>query len=449
MKFNHHPLLFSLLGLTSMAVLAGAVPKAEAQTRRWNRQEDFVLFTGDQVPTLLGAEARDLHLYACGRAGFRAIPFQVDKRDQEGRYVFPNEKLRDPLRDGTRLDANDELVFMAKDAGGPCPPEPVYVEAATRGGVAMELRDPLDDGRAWVYLFDQPGAEPPQTEDYVRHRIENNKELISSDQYEIGQQLGVTYYDWLRIRKPDGGFSPDVLNRTKVGLRARLLNVGIPINVPEKDMKSVTLGVIDGPVRVIRDELDLVKIKALGLDWETEAFYTYYGNGHISPMEANIPVNLHKLFLDINFYWAMDLNEAIMGSTFRNQANPRGVVLDGKSHADLDKKGDTSFLTVSGPQGGMVDALVFDQTLSRLLVRTTLVREELANPDSPEEHPGQLLVGYWVKSAGNMPKGVYHWQLYHYYPYPFSEGEVPEILNLIERPIQVFARPLSSAPAAP
>ena len=447
MKFQPHPTISSLLVLASIVALAGALSPAAAQTRRWNRQEDFVLFTGDQVPTLLGAEVRDLHLYTCGRAGFRAIPFQVDKRDQEGRYVFPNEKIRDPLRDGTRLDANDELVFMAKDGGEACP-EPVWAEAATRG-VAMELRDPLDDGRAWVYLFDQPGAEPPQTEDYARHRIENNKELISSDQYEIGQQLGVTYYDWLRIRKPDGSFSPDLLNRTKVGLRARLLNVGIPINVPEKDMKSLTLGVIDGPVRVIRDEVDLVKIKALGLDWETEAFYTYYGNGHISPMEANVPVNLHKLFLDINFYWAMDLNESLLGAIFRNQANPRGVTLDGNHHANLDTKSDTSYLTVSGPQGGMVDALVLDQTLSQLLVRTTLVREELANPDSPDEHPGQLLVGYWVKSSSHMPKGVYHWQLYHYYPYPFSEGKVQEVLNMVEKPLQLSIRPLASPELAP
>lgn len=444
MKLYRHPFLCSVLGL---ALWAGAGDQVQAQTRRLNRPEDFVLFTGDKVPALLGAEARELHLYACGRSDLRAVPFQVDKRDLEGRYVFPDEKSRSPLRDGTRLDANDEMVFMAKDAGGPCPP-PVRAEAATRG-VALELVDPVDDARAWVYLFDQPGVEPPRSADYVRHRIENQKELISSDRYEIGQQVGVTYYDWLRLRRADGSWSPDLLNRTKVGLRARLLNVGIPINVPEKDMKSVTLGVIDGPVRVIRDELDLVKVKAIGLDWETEAFYTYYGNGHISPMEANIPVNLHKLFLDINFYWAMDLNEAVLGSTFRNQANPRGVVLDGKSHADLDKKGDTSFLTVSGPQGGMVDALIFDQTLSRLLVRTTLVREELANPDSPEEHPGQLLVGYWVKSAGHMPKGVYHWQLYHYYPAPFSEGKVQEILNLVEHPVQVFVRPLASTPAAP
>jgi len=231
-----------------------------------------------------------------------------------------------------------------------------------------------------------------------------------------------------------------------VGLKARLLNVGIPVNVPEKDMKAVTLGVIDGPVRVIRDELDLVKIKAIGLNWETEAFYTYYGNGLISPMEGNIPLNMHKLFLDIAFYWAMDLNEVMLGSTFRNPANPKGVILDGNAHASLDTKSDAAYFTVSGPQGGLVDALIFEASLSQLLRPTTLVRDELASLDAPEEHPGKLLVGYWVKSSGNLPKGVYHWRLFHYYPYPFSERKAQEILNLAEHPLQLSARPLNPTP---
>jgi hypothetical protein len=395
---------FALLGLAGAALFGLALFAAEPETRTLDRREDFILWTGEQVPALIGAEVKDLHLYACGPSGLRPVPFQADKRDSEGRYVFPNEKSRNPARDGARLDQNDEMVFMAKDAGDRCP-ESAWPEAAAKG-VEIELADPLDQGRAWVYLFDRSGAKAPETADYVRYRIESEEEYIRGEQYEIGQKIGVTYYDWLRIRKPDGSWSPDVLNRTKVGLKARLLNVGIPINVPEKDMKAVTLGVIDGPVRVIRDELDLVKIKTISLEWATEAFYTYYANGHISPMEADIPLNLHKLFLDINFYWAMDLNETLVGSTFRNQANPKGVVLDGKAHSSLDTKSDAAYFAVSGPQGGLVDALIFDQSLSQLLRPTTLVREELANPDAPEEHPGQLLVGYWVKSSGNLPKGV-------------------------------------------
>jgi len=446
MSFRLKPdLTCALLGLALAGLTALPLRPAAAQTRKLDRREDFVVFTGDQVPSLQGAEAKDLHLYACAAGTLRPVPFQVDKRDRDGRYVFPNEKSRAPNRDGSRLDPNDEMAFMAKDAGEQCPPA-AWPAGAARG-VELELTDPLDQSRAWVYLFDRPGAKPPETADYVKYRAENDQEYILGEQYEIGQKRDATYYNWLRLRKPDGGFSPNVLNRTKVGLKARLLNVGIPVNVPEKDMKAVTLGVIDGPVRVIRDELDLVKIKTLGLEWETEAFYTYYGNGHLSPMEANIPLNLHKIFLDINFYWAYDLNETLRGSTFRNQANPKGAVLDGRAYASLDTKSNAASFTVSGPQGAIVDALLFSPELAKLMRPTTLVREELANPDSPEEHPGQLVVGYWVKSQGNMAKGVYHWQLYHYYPYPFSDRKAQEILNLAQHPLQLSSRPL--APPAP
>jgi len=99
------------------AMIISAVGSAGPQTRSLTRSEDYILFTGNDVPSLIGAGVGDLHLYAYGRSGFRAVPFQVDKRDSEGRYIFPDETRRDPLRDGTRLDANDELVFMIRDAG--------------------------------------------------------------------------------------------------------------------------------------------------------------------------------------------------------------------------------------------------------------------------------------------------------------------------------------------
>ena len=184
-----------------IAVLwAAALSRAEAPTRKLNRQEDFILFQGDKVPSLLGAEVKDLHLYACAAQGFRPLPFQADKRDSEGRYVFPDEKGRDPERDGARLDANDEMVFMVKDAGDKCP-EKAWPESSAKG-VEIELTDPLDQGRAWVYLFERPGAEPPATRDYVHYRVENREEFVGSDQYEIGQKLGLSYYDYLRLRQP-------------------------------------------------------------------------------------------------------------------------------------------------------------------------------------------------------------------------------------------------------
>jgi len=435
------------IGLGVLVLLASSSFPAALQKKSLQRIEDFVLFTGDKIPSLIGSQTRDLHLFACHSSSPQAIPFQIDKRDSDGRYIFPNEKNRDPLRDGTRLDQNDEMVFMAKDAGDPCP-EPIPVAAAAKG-VELALTDSLNGRKAWVYLLETPGAPAPATADYVHYRIESGREMIATEQYEIGQVLGVTYYDYLRLRRPDGGWSPDLLDRTKVGMKARLLNGAIPIHVPEGEIRAVILGVIDGPVRVIRDELDLVRIKAIGLEWSTEYYITHYFNGHVSPVEINVPFSLRKAFLEISFYWAMDFNESISGSVFRNPSNPKGILLDGQPDSKVEREKDNPYLVIEGPQGADLEIILLDQALSQMLIRTTYVRENLSRSDPPEDHPGQILAGVWFKNSDRLVRGTYHYWFYHYYPYPFSEGKVQEILNLIERPIQVFARPLASAPAAP
>ena len=234
----------------------------------------------------------------------------------------------------------------------------------------------------------------------------------------------------------------DLLDRTKTGIRLRLLNGAIPVHVPEGEIRTALLGVIDGPVRVIRDEWDVLRIKAIGLEFSTESFYTYYCNGHISPMEAKIPFDVHKVVLDISFYWAYDLNEAILGSTFRDPANPKGIQLDGKPDRNLEVKRDHSYFTVAGPRGGMVEAMIFHESLAPFLRRFTLFRDDPSLKDPPEDNPGQFLTGFWVVPIKYMPKGTYRWWLYHYYPYPFSERKEIEVLNLAEHPVQISARPL-------
>ncbi len=428
------------LFILATAICTSSTNIAGAQSRSLKRTEDFILLTGEQTPSLIGSEVRELSLYKYTSSGFRTIPFQVDKRDSKGRYVFPDEKIRNPLRDGTRLDRNDELVFMIKDSGGRRL-KGAWVDTAEKG-IEIELTDPLTGEKAWVYLFLRSGEEPPKTEDYVRYWVEDNREHVYTPQYEFEQPLGVTYYDHLRFRKPDGTWGEDVLDRTKIGLKATLLNGAVPLLVPEQEIKDHVFGVIDGPVRVIRDEIDYVHIKLIGLEWETEYFLTYYYNGNISPLEVNIPVNLHKLFLDIKFYWALDYNENILGSTFRNTAHPEGLKLDGIQDKDIDTKTDNDYTLVTGPQGSIMDVIIFEEVLGNQMIRTTCLVEDLDKSEPDEDHPGQLKAGFWMKTSTSLKKGKYKYWFYHYYPYPFSDKKVQEILNMIHDPVEINVVPI-------
>jgi hypothetical protein len=409
-------------------------------TRTLKRTEDYIILTGGNVPSLNRCETGDLHLYAYGPAGFGAAPFQVDKRDAGGLLVFPDEP--DPLRDGTRLDPNDELVFMIRDAGNRSP-RGARVEGAFKG-VEIELVDPLDGGKAWVYLFERPGRDPPDTADYVGQYEDDERVFALADQYEVGQPKKKYYYDWLKLRKPDGSWGADLFDRQKMGMKALLLNGSIPIAIPEQEVQSRTLGVIDGPVRLVRREMRLAEIRIIGFKYITEFNNYFYGNGYVSPVEIEIPVTMYKLFMELSFYYGMDFTEAAIGSVVKNPANPGGIKLDGKPDPGVDDKSDTLYMTFTGPEGSFIEVFALDENLSQMLDRATYIEEDLSKTDPDEDHPGSLVAGFYTASGSRLKKGVYSYAIYHYYPGSVSGRKTKEILNMIEHPVKIETRPIAT-----
>ena len=68
------------------------------------------------------------------------------------------------------LDANDEVAFMAADAGGPRTASfaPPGVDPAS--SVEVRITDPIDGGVGYVYLFkDTSGLDPAAGQDYVSY----------------------------------------------------------------------------------------------------------------------------------------------------------------------------------------------------------------------------------------------------------------------------------------
>ncbi len=422
------------------AILVPSLSICLSQAKTLTRTEDYIIIKGGETPSLIGVESSDLHLYACGRSGFRAVPFQVDKRDAEDRYVFPNEVMRDPQRDGSLLDSNDEMVFMVKDAGNRCP-EAAWPESAEKG-VEIEVSDPRNNGRAWVYVFYQPGAEAPKTDDYAKYMVEGGAEIISGRQYQIGKGLNMVAYNHLRLLRPDGSWSEDLLEEQKIGLQARLLNGLIPLHVPEQDVKVRIIGVIDGPVRVIRDELKLVRINVIGWEMISDAFHTYYGNGFVSPMKVDIPFTISKLFVDIDLYWGFSFTRAILGSTYLNPSNPDGIMLDGKPDERMEVESDNDYFLICGPAGAIVEIMDLGNLGDYDVIRTTLVYEGPKEKKPPMDHAGEVFAGIWIKNTKRMPKGTYHYSHHHFYPYPYSEARVRGVLDTLEHPVEIKVHPL-------
>ena len=111
------------------------------------RSEDPIVIAGSQFPAFSGVPLSQLVLYAYRGGEWQAVPFQIDEVNISGTYV---------ISDGGLLDANDELVFMAGDAGDNVSAAfwPVDPPSRLYSRYAITVSDPLSAGqRAWAYLY--------------------------------------------------------------------------------------------------------------------------------------------------------------------------------------------------------------------------------------------------------------------------------------------------------
>lgn len=112
-----------------------------------SRPQDPVVLSGANFSAFSGTPLSNLVLYAYHSNAWTPIPFQIDEVNITGTYV---------VSDGGLLDANDELVFMAGDAGDGVSPAiwPADAQSRLYSRYAIAVTDPLSAAsQAWAYLY--------------------------------------------------------------------------------------------------------------------------------------------------------------------------------------------------------------------------------------------------------------------------------------------------------
>ncbi len=173
-----------LLGVAAGACALLAVAAAAASTL--TRDRDPVVMQGQDLPALSGAEVDRVVAFAYS-GGWIQIPVQIDERKLvDYGVVYDTTPIgilslayADPdtytgADSDPAFDDDDELVFMAADAGERAPagsPAPGGVLA--NSGVELEITDPLDGGVGYVYLFVGNGSLSPDAgQDYVTYTFD-------------------------------------------------------------------------------------------------------------------------------------------------------------------------------------------------------------------------------------------------------------------------------------
>ena len=358
----------------------GPVP-ASAQTTgsTLDRPAEPVVLTGARVTELAGTAPGRIVGFAATGSGWQQIPVQVDERkdtnvatvyDLPTSQTFYGSSINVPINvyadPGTftgpdtdpAFDADDELVFMARDAGGPR--GSLGNPAGTTGApVEVRLDDPVTAGATgYVYLFASDGSLDPGA---GRHYVDYRFRLLSGD-YEAtykrtdgpnpedstatGSTYSVHFADrWLM----DGlvltqGSKPtvDIIDRAKYDIQALCVRNENTFN----DEEGAFIVNKSGPVRAIRSYF------GSNSGPNTQNTHTFYDTF----VDNSTDLRVHAI---PNVRAHLDLNREAFGMTLRSPQVPNGVPIDGQP--DAIPQGEPTWWTISGPQGGLAFSARYDQ----------------------------------------------------------------------------------------
>jgi hypothetical protein len=407
-----------------------------AQQSTVKRAADPIIIKGRQAEKLIGKKISDLRLYSLQNAGaLKPIPYQIDERGADGAFIFAGMKDKD----NGALDGNDELVFMAKDAGGKA--DKKLWPAKALAGVEIEITDPVDGGTAWAYLLAFPPGKAParSSVDYVK--ISRNNTFIDAETYQVGfSKKAPMVFDTLVIKKSGGGPGKDVLDRLKVRFHGEtLLNIKIDRN--EEEFTSKTTGVLDGPVRVIRRTSNQMILIGNLPTPSSLSEQVYYNTWFVFPVIINVPLKLDVLLR--NTRMCVTSESAFPPNTvFYNERNQKAVAIDGKMSAAekaLDH-GTYGWQVVAGNAppntGAWLNRIMFDKSKTPAKIELFYV-DDITKKAPPDEASGQIgNLGYMIKNIHKFGAGQHPITTYMYNLKSYKPGDEKPYLNILDKPLR-------------
>jgi hypothetical protein len=364
----------------------------------------------------------------------RPIPWQLDERDATGRLCLdqgPEPNRDDPDR---VIDSNDEVLWMADDAGRRIRPEEIPAEAVCAVEVAQRSGS-LDE--AWVYLFVGPNAAPQAAETYVHY--DPQTDVVTGAR--VGLGFAGPTPEYLALRPAANEPPVNLLDRLKVRASARFFGI-IPLRRDEADLRTELVGWKAGPIRVIRRQRQWVQ---LGWGLRTPIFRTdtlFYRD------YAYLPVHLRLNFPPRYFFGGIkvlgvldfrDLDDWRLLAQGMPAALPIGNLGKRQLH-DLNRlPGD--WFALLGRTATLVQMLTTSPSLAT--IKRTLAYRQESGWQRPErwkgEGPG---VGYRLTDWNDVDRGP-HWFASTSYALP-AGYEVDRFLTearsepvLVSRPLRV------------
>ncbi|HEV7761295.1 MAG TPA: hypothetical protein VGO78_19945 [Acidimicrobiales bacterium] len=362
-------------GLLAAGTPASGAPEASdaaaAAGSTLDRPDDAVVLTGAQLTELVGTAPNRVVGFRASSGAWAQIPVQVDERKDTTNaaiynlpttQTFYNSTINIPVKaytdpntftgaDGnTAFDADDEVAFMTRDAGGAR--GTLAAPAGTTGQpVEVRLNEPGNAAATgYVYLFASNGTLNPAA---GKANIGYDFRLTSGDYRttykrtdgpnpENSTVTGSTYTAHFSDRWLMDGISltrgskpgVDLIDRAKYDIQAFCVRNENTFD----DEEGAFVVNKAGPIRAIRS---YIGSNSGPNTQNTHFFYDTFVDTHVELKVHAIPnVEAH-----------LDFNQQAYGMTYRNPQVPNGVPVDGQADNVPASAGPTWWSLV-GPQGG-------------------------------------------------------------------------------------------------
>lgn len=356
--------LFLGLNVFSLGTFA-IITSSLAQTNTLDRPCDPVVINGQSLPALLSVASSNIVAFRF-HGVWEQIPVQVDERrladfgviygnapNGIAALVYADNGTYTGADTNALFDADDELVFMAQDAGDRAPANACFpVGTLTNSPVELTLTDPLTNGIGWVYLFRSDGSlDPAAGKDYVNYQFTllagtypENYNLNSGPNPENSVVSNAWYRTHFSDRWIQDKFNIYAGGASGVNILDRHKNLFAPgVCNRSEDTFSAGEGAFiankNGPVRAIRSYLGA---NSGPLTQRDHFFYE-------RRQDLITHLRVHLIPGVVDFY---DYSPDATGMIYYNSLNTNGVTIDGVP--DTVTAGAITWEMVTGAQGSLI-----------------------------------------------------------------------------------------------
>lgn len=428
------------------AVAQGTGPTGKEPGHRAGRIDrifDPVLIQGEWLTDILGSNLAALRLYRYRDGQYETIRFQVDERTLGGDWVFPNGKKNNGSEGNGLVDGRDVLLFMAADAGERAHPDTPLQGASTI--TEIELKDPVDEGRAWVYLAAHDADSPPlcPLPDYVRYNYETEEVSTDFSYYKFiitDEGLHTGFSDVGAILPAAGGDGENRIDRMKTRIQLRFFFNLVPLSLNEEMLGQDVAAYIAGPVRVIRRLEQFFKLPFGLRGMKSVTDLHLYEGLTIVPAEINVPRGVDKVISSGHVWFGADMSPNAIGSLFRNSENLEPLIIDGRMSEmekhfspQLDK-----WRVIYGHGGAMLIRGTFSVVDPEVAEIRQRYVDDISVVEPPERYEGSIGV-VQTEMVSKKPKaGRYDMLMEVYFPPHYRPGDESGCLNVRDHPLRIL-----------